>query len=118
MALLASNSAIELRSTPPNDHLTATYILNDAVSMVNDSAIKGRAAEKETNKDYVTELDRKIKFLNDERVHVLNGETQADELMGGMVTGIKFPAKNVDALNQRFSVGKKIIVKVAPAELG
>ena len=74
--------------------------------MVDDLAVKGRAAESETNTDYVKELDRKLKVLNDERKHVLTGEDQANLMINAATTNphangntpvstmpvIKFPA--------------------------
>lgn len=49
--------------------------------MVEKEAQDTRAAEKETNKDYVKELDRKLKTLNDERKHVEDGEAQASVML-------------------------------------
>ena len=62
--------------------------------MVDDLAVKGRAAESETNTDYVKELDRKLKVLNDERKHVLTGEDQANSMINAATTNphVKFPA--------------------------
>ena len=51
--------------------------------MVDDLVVKGRAAESETNTHYIIELDRKLKDLNDERAHVLTGESQANVLING-----------------------------------
>ena len=66
-----------------NIHLTATYILNDALDMVEKEAKESRVAESETNKDYVKELDRKLKTLSDERKHVEDGEAQATAMLSG-----------------------------------
>ena len=83
-ALLATSSAVSLStSTVSNPHLSATFILSDAAKMVDDLIVKGRAAESETNSHYVTELDRKLKVLNDERKHVMDGEDLAKSLING-----------------------------------
>jgi hypothetical protein len=83
-ALLATTSAVSIStSAVHNPHLTATYVLNDAVKMIDDMATKGRAAESETNTHYVVELDRRLKDLNTERAHVLTGEDQANVLING-----------------------------------
>ena len=82
MALVASNYAIEIKQSQ-NLHLTATNILNDAVSMVDNAAKESRAAEEKTNHDYIKEIDREINLLNTERAHVNTGEQQAELLIGG-----------------------------------
>ena len=79
-ALLASTSAIEV--TPVrNPHLMATYILNDAVSLVEETGRKERLAESVTNTDYVKELDKELLVLNKERMHVTDGESIAASML-------------------------------------
>ena len=79
-ALVASSSQINLKDQR-NSHLSATYILNDAVATVSSLAGEERLAEQETNKDYVTELDRKIHLMTKERKHVIDGEVQAQTMI-------------------------------------
>ena len=82
-ALVASSSAIGLKDQAKNPHLTATYILNDALSMVDQIATKSRNEESKTNTDYVKELDRRIKDITWERKHVQDGEVQATTMLHG-----------------------------------
>ena len=82
-ALVASSSAIGLKDQARNPHLTATYILNDAASMVDQLAVKTRNEESKTNQDYVKELDRRIKDITTERKHVQDGEVQAVTMIHG-----------------------------------
>ena len=71
-ALVAQSSAVGL--APHNEHLTATYILNDAAVSVSDLIQKTRARENLTNTDYIKELDRRLAHINWERKHVMAGE--------------------------------------------
>jgi hypothetical protein len=92
VALLATSSAVSLStSTVQNPHLEATYILQDAVGMIDGLAITERTAESKTNTDYVKELDRKLKVLNDERKHVLDGEDQAKVMIPGATAATPAP---------------------------
>ena len=76
IALLSNTSGMNLNNAPAarNIHLTGTYILNDAVAMVEETSKKVRASESETNSHYVKELDKELLVLNEERKHVLDGE--------------------------------------------
>ena len=76
-ALVASSSAIGVKDQTKNSHLTASYILNDLASMVDQLATQSRNEESKTNTDYLKELDRRINDITTERKHVQDGEVQA-----------------------------------------
>ena len=62
-ALLFGASAIKIKSNPVNEHLEATYILNDAVSLIETAGQEAYKEEETTNKDYIKELERHQKQI-------------------------------------------------------
>ena len=93
-ALLASTSSIEITSVR-NPHLTATYILNDAVSLVEETRQKQRLAESETNTDYIKELDKELLVLNQERKHVKDGEYRAASMLTPVTSTAAVPKSDI-----------------------
>jgi hypothetical protein len=79
-ALLASSSAIGINGQK-NEHLEATYILNDAVASVESIGQKAYQEEQITNEDYKKELKRKVGILNKEWDHVGKAQELAKEMM-------------------------------------
>ena len=76
--MIASTTSVSINSgAQANEHLEATMLLKDAVSMIDKETEEVKKAQDHTNKDYVKEIDRKMKVLCDERVHVLGGEMSA-----------------------------------------
>ena len=82
IALMSNTSGMNLNKAPRNVHLTGTYILNVAITMLEETAKKERSSESETNTHYVKELDKELLVLNEERKHVLDGEHVASLMLG------------------------------------
>ena len=69
-ALLATSNAIGIGGSQKNEHLEATTILNNAVEMVEETALNALSSQELTNNKYVKELMRRVRALDNEIDHV------------------------------------------------
>ena len=79
-ALLASTSAVGIGGQQ-NEHLEATYLLNNAVAQVESIGQEAYQEESKINDDYLKELDRKKKILSEDQHHVRKAKDLAKEMM-------------------------------------
>ena len=70
----------ELQDQQQNPHLLATKYMKQAKDIMMSVAQKGRAAEKKSNEEHITELNTRIGKLNDEKKHIEEAETQAAQM--------------------------------------
>ena len=70
----------ELQDQQQNPHLLATKYMKQAKDIMMSVAQKGRAAEKKSNEEHITEPNTRIGKLNDEKKHIEEAETQAAQM--------------------------------------
>ena len=67
----------ELQDQQQNPHLLATKYMKKAKDIMMTVAQHGRAAEKKSNEEHITELNTRIGKLEAEKKHIEEAETQA-----------------------------------------